>query len=251
MSNHTTELKAGLSHIAQLFDLGADAPIDHLQAIVGVKEERDDLKVNNSKQNKEINRLKKMLVKSRKENEKLKLLLIPMNDWQEKNGKCAYSFDVYERAIKCGHSYETYSDLMDEVCDDFYHEFCCGTGSRPPKYDITMDYIEDRLKRQKNHGVKFWGFFNLIKSKMEQIEQIKDANGEVFQEGFDAGREEYQVDQEFLDEKDEEIDKLKEDINELLENIQQKYLDQICWRKTGRIYEHYKETDRYAEAQGR
>ena len=92
MSNHTTELKAGLSHIAQLFDLGADAPIDHLQAIVGVKEERDDLKVNNSKQNKEINRLKKMLVKSRKENEKLKLLLIPMNDWQEKNGKCAYSF---------------------------------------------------------------------------------------------------------------------------------------------------------------
>lgn len=55
----------------------------------------------------------------------------------------------------------------------------------------------------------------VLKENKELKEQVEDAH----QKGFDAGREEYQVDQEFLDEKDKEIEKL----NEQVETLQYQY----------------------------
>jgi len=46
----------------------------------------------------------------------------------------------------------------------------------------------------------------------EKIKELKKQVEDSHQKGFDAGREEYQVDKEFLDEKDEEIKELKEEI---------------------------------------
>jgi len=50
----------------------------------------------------------------------------------------------------------------------------------------------------------------------EEIDELKKENEELketyFQKGFDAGKEEYEVDKEFLNEKDEEIKELKEQI---------------------------------------
>ena len=49
----------------------------------------------------------------------------------------------------------------------------------------------------------------------EQVEELKEQVEDAHQKGFDAGREEYQVDQEFLDEKDDEIKELKEKYDHL------------------------------------
>ena len=57
------------------------------------------------------------------------------------------------------------------------------------------------------------------------IVELREENEQQFQNGFDAGREEYQVDQEFLDEKDDEIKKLKEE-NKVLFSFQ-KEVDQM------------------------
>ena len=78
-----------------------------------------------------------------------------------------------ERLSNILENHTKYIDFMEEVCDDVNGKFCCGTGSRPPKYDITMDYIEERLKKKKNHDVQFWGFFRLIKHLKEENEKLK------------------------------------------------------------------------------
>ena len=51
-----------------------------------------------------------------------------------------------------------------------------------------------------------------IKELEKQIEEVKET---YHQRGFDAGREEYEVDTELLEEKDEEIEKLKVENKEL------------------------------------
>jgi len=45
------------------------------------------------------------------------------------------------------------------------------------------------------------------------IVELREETEQQFQNGFDAGREEYQVDQEFLDEKDEEIEGLRKKLD--------------------------------------
>ena len=95
-----------------------------------------------------------------------------------------------EKLKKERDSYELYGDLMDEVCDDVYSKFCCvgqiGEGfhakQTPPTYKITFDYIEERLKKQKNHDVKFWGFFKMIKSMKEELNDAHDENMDLKEE---------------------------------------------------------------------
>lgn len=65
--------------------------------------------------------------------------------------------------------------------------------------------FEDVITYIKNQDIR-------IKKLEQENNELKEQKENAFQQGYDAGREEYQVDQEFLDEKDEEIDKLKEQL---------------------------------------
>jgi flagellar biosynthesis/type III secretory pathway protein FliH len=68
---------------------------------------------------------------------------------------------------------------------------------------------------------------NLLKIQNEKLKKERDEYlEESFQKGFDAGREEYEVDKEYLDEKDKEIERLKKQRDEYLEN----------WKSTTRKY---------------
>ena len=53
---------------------------------------------------------------------------------------------------------------------------------------------------------------NMVDFVLKENKELKEKNETLFEDGYDAGREEYQVDQEFLDEKDQEIEELKETI---------------------------------------
>jgi len=77
------------------------------------------------------------------------------------------------------------------------HNFAYGTNWDDEDIVSAMDF-ETIVEKMKN-------------DEKELKEQVEDAH----QKGFDAGREEYQVDQEFLDEKDDEIKELKEKYDHL------------------------------------
>ena len=77
---------------------------------------------------------------------------------------------------------------------------------------------------------------NMVDFVLKENKELKEQDN--FERGYDAGREEYQVDQEFLDEKDKEIEKLKEENKELKEQVEEnttyavlpeegKFLDQL------------------------
>ena len=71
-------------------------------------------------------------------------------------------------------------------------------------------------------------YFKQVKELEEENKELKKELAEVketnFQRGFDAGREEYQVDTECLEEKDKEIEKLKEE-KEILQKANESYVD--------------------------
>ena len=76
-------------------------------------------------------------------------------------------------------------------------------------YDHYGDQGADTLNFARQTGPDLGNMVDYVLKENKKLkEQVEDAH----QKGFDAGREEYQVDQEFLDEKDEEIDKLKEQV---------------------------------------
>ena len=83
--------------------------------------------------------------------------------------------------------------------------------------DFSNSRMGQALKEQKDihtiamMGVWFEGKCEAQAQKIKQLEgQIDEVKETYHQRGFDAGREEYEVDQECLDKKDEEIEKLKD-----------------------------------------
>jgi len=149
--------------------------IEELESIIetGVRESVDEAiekKIDKLEIGKVIRKDKAENEKLKEENEKLKLLLMPMNDWQEENGKCCYAFDVYEREAQGLHSCRTMCRLTKELSVGIHNKFCCG---REPRYDITMDCIYEHLKMDEKYARNFWPFFTIIKSKMEKIEELE------------------------------------------------------------------------------
>ncbi len=57
---------------------------------------------------------------------------------------------------------------------------------------------------------------NKLKAENKELQEQNETH---FENGYDAGREEYQVDQEFLDEKDEEIKELKEQVTKMSKGL--------------------------------
>ncbi len=84
-----------------------------------------------------------------------------------------------------------------------------------------IEKLEEELNRYPEGAAGYTGEeFEELVNVMEDIENhpnYDEADQNDFQKGYDAGREEYQVDKEYLDEKEEEIDKLKAE-NEKLKN---------------------------------
>ena len=185
-----------------------------------------------------FNKMKRMRDTVRDENKKLKVnsaLEMKKQDVYISNIK---SSKEIEELKKQSDSYELYGDLMDEVCDDVYRKFCCvgqiGEGFHakqiPPTYRITMDYIEERLKKQKNHDVKFWGFFRIIKSIKEELNGAHDENMDLKEEneklkediakmrrGLWIGADNRKT---TLGELDKEIEGLKKQNQELFEELE-------------------------------
>ena len=78
----------------------------------------------------------------------------------------------------------------------------------------------DMVKFVKEQQEKYEEGLKHVITLTEEVNKLKELKEDAFQEGFDEGREEYQVDTEYLEEKDEEIDKLKEQVEKLKEDAE-------------------------------
>tara|TARA_Y100001972_G_scaffold87354_1_gene106870 strand:+ start:310 stop:747 length:438 start_codon:yes stop_codon:yes gene_type:complete len=75
----------------------------------------------------------------------------------------------------------------------------------------TMNDIINQVDAREWNRVNEWGH-RVVKKWKREKEKNEELKETYFQRGFDAGREEYEVDKEYLDEKDEEIERLKDEI---------------------------------------
>lgn len=113
-------------------------------------------------------------------------------------------------------SRKKYVKLIHKLSRNFHNERCGD--------NITLEYICKQIQKGQQRKTigdpnveeypeyqEFMTFFYYIKDMLEKIEEIKDANGEVFKKGYDTGRE------EILYQKDSEIEKLEEEIEKLNE----------------------------------
>ena len=86
-----------------------------------------------------------------------------------------------------------------------------------------------RLKKENKdmkQNLDYWKKEAFSKDNLKiQNEKLKEKVEDSFQRGFDAGREEYEVDKEYLDEKDEEIERLKNEIKLLKGDEEPEYPD--------------------------
>lgn len=151
---------------------------------------------------KEITRLKNLLVKSNKANEELK----KQNDVL--SGKATNELFIFKEV---GEENKKLKEENEKLTLDFQnYKFDANK-----KHDDLM-ILNQNLSKQTGDRVKNKALLKRIAELDEEIKHILDDKEEneeeKFQQGYDAGREEHQVDQEFLDEKDEEIENLKEAI---------------------------------------
>lgn len=91
----------------------------------------------------------------------------------------------------------------------------------------------DMVKFVKEQQEKYEKGVNHVLTLTEEVNKLKEQREDAFQEGFDEGREEYQVDTEYLEEKEDKIDKLEEEINELKKQVarvqkERNYLGDYC-----------------------
>jgi hypothetical protein len=85
----------------------------------------------------------------------------------------------------------------------------------PVIFQKTYQLQRDEIEKLKDENEK-------LKAENEKLQnRIEDAE----QRGFDEGRDQYQVDSEYLDEKEDEIKRLRELIEKLKENVMDEYGD--------------------------
>ena len=73
-----------------------------------------------------------------------------------------------------------------------------------------VEYLQEHYDKtmSEEHGWANHLFAKQFEAQSIENEKLKEKVEDSFQKGFDAGREEYEVDKEYLDEKDEEIERL-------------------------------------------
>jgi hypothetical protein len=99
-----------------------------------------------------------------KENEALKLGIIPMNDYQEENGKCSYEFSVYEDKLEESHGRKEFIRILKERMGCLHNDYCCGHN---PSYAVPMDYINERLEMNDKIDLRLHPVFKLLKHHMK------------------------------------------------------------------------------------
>ena len=95
-----------------------------------------------------------------------------------------------------------------------------------------MEQMKDKLKKL---GMEKVALQKENKKLKKGIEEMKET---YFQRGFDAGREEYQVDTEYLEKKDKEIEELKEQNKELKKDLMEaeEFIEQV-YDNTGNAHD--------------
>ena len=113
-----------------------------------------------------------LLKKYKDENEKLKLALIPMNDYQIENGK--YELKDYLRIIKGLHSCEEYVDLFEEKTVHLHNKYGCGNNriQSEPLWDIPMEEVNkaiDSCNHSSPIDTELSIFYKIIKNLKQKI----------------------------------------------------------------------------------
>jgi len=106
-----------------------------------------------------------------KENEALKLGIIPMNDYQEENGKCSYEFSVYEDKLEESHGRKEFIRILKERMGCLHNDYCCGHN---PSYAVPMDYINERLEMNDKIDLRLHPVFKLLKHHMKVASRLRD-----------------------------------------------------------------------------
>ena len=139
-----------------------------------------------------------------------------------------------QEAIKRGDIQQELADLKEEV--EEWKESCSGYVNTPDELEMWMSAAIHEDEEEYSKYMEPLELRDEVKKLKEENEELKET---YFQRGFDAGRDEYQVDTEYLEEKDAEIEKLKEENKKL----KKKY--ELSLEQTDKLEEENKNLNKY------